>query len=108
MLCQNYSKNPAADGSNVWKLPSNKQAISLPEIRKQWECSGTQVDTSKSLLQNADVLVQQECKIQQFVKQINEKLKEELEPDLYKIITDIRHKLWRQDQNCSEHDARYC
>ena len=30
-------------GSNVRKLPCNKQALSLSEIRKQWECSGIQL-----------------------------------------------------------------
>ena len=38
-----------------------------------------QVDTSKLLQQSADILVKQLHKIQQFVKQIDEQLKEELE-----------------------------
>ena len=38
-----------------------------------------QVGTSKLLQQSADILVKQLHKIQQFVKQIDEQLKEELE-----------------------------
>ena len=38
-----------------------------------------QVETSKLLQQSADILVQQLHKIQQFVNQIDEQLKEELE-----------------------------
>ena len=44
--------------------------------------NGIQVDTSKLLQQSADILVQQLRKIQQFAKQIDEKLKDELEPNL--------------------------
>ena len=59
----------------------NKEAnTNISEIR---------VDSSKTLKQNADVLVQQVHKIQEFVKKIDEKLKEELEPDLYEKITNV-------------------